>query len=96
MGPVRPEDVRLYEPGMAAHMMDVLGHDFRCEPVLYLESRPMPHWPERRPLVSAMPMAYFCAQWKKEDEERLSRMLAAEAAGTLTLRDIMESDEYLR
>lgn len=93
---MKPDEVKLYEPGMAAHMMDVLGHDYRCEPVLYLGDRPMPSWPGRRSLVSALPLAFFRVQWQKDDEDRAMRASAAAFCGGLKLSDIMESDDYLK
>lgn len=93
---MKPDEVKLYEPGMAAHMMDVLGHDYRCEPVLYLGDRPMPKFPPWRALSMAMPMAFFRVQWQKDDEDRAMRASAAAFCGGLKLSDIMESDDYLK
>jgi hypothetical protein len=99
---VRPEDVPVWERGvtaeMAVHMMDLVGHDWRGDflPQQYLEGRAVPSWPERCPLVSAMPMAFFRVQWQKDDEDRAMRASAAAFCGGLHLADIMESAEYLR
>jgi hypothetical protein len=93
---VSPEDIQLYEPGLAAHMMDVAGHDYRCAPQPYLSGRPMPEWPAHRSLVGAIPMAIFAVQSQREDEARITAAWAASFCGGLRFDDIMESDRYLK
>jgi hypothetical protein len=93
---VAPEDVKLYEPGLAAHLMDVAGHEFRCAPQPYLSGRVMPDWPSHRPLVAGIPMAVFAVQSAKEDEVRVLGAWGASFCGALRLDDIMESDRYLK
>lgn len=93
---MKPDQVKLYEPGMAAHLMDVSGHDFRVEPQLYMAGRPMPTWPSHRPLVGAIPMAIFAVQSAKEDEARVLGAWGAQFCGGLVLSDIMESDQWLK
>lgn len=93
---MKPEDVKTYEPGLAAHLMDVIGHEFRCAPTVYVKDRPMPEWPGRRPLVAAMPMAYYAVQSSKEDEARVLGAWGAQFCGGLVLSDIMESDQWLK
>lgn len=93
---MKPEDVKTYEPGLAAHIMDVIGHEFRCAPVAYVKGRPMPEWPGRRPMVAALPMAFYGVQSQYEDQARVLGAWGASFCGGLRLEDIMESDDYLK
>lgn len=93
---MKPEDVKTYEPGLAAHLMDVIGHEFRCAPVAYVKGRPMPEWPSHRAIVGAIPMAVFAVQSADEDQQRLLSAWGASFCGGLRLEDIMESDRYLK
>lgn len=90
-----PDQVKPYEPGMAAHFMDVMGHDFRCSPVKYMDSRPMPNWPGRRPLVVGIPTAVFGVKLEAQEQARALKSWAASFCGGLRLDSVMETDTYL-
>lgn len=92
---MKPEDVKPYDPGMAAHMMDVIGHDFRCAPVKYIAGRPMPNWPGRRPLVVGIPTAVFAVQSEQQAQDRAMRAWGASFCGALRLGEVIETDRYL-
>lgn len=84
-----------YEPGLAAHIMGVVGHDYRCAARHYPESRPMPEWPGRVPLVSAIPMALCVVDYRLAAERKRLAALGASFCGGLVMSDVIESDQYL-
>lgn len=82
--------MRLYEPGMGAAMMDLLGHDYRCPPVGYAAGRAMPNWPGRRPLVAGIPMAVMAVELSQAAESNWLSLNAQAFCGALRLGDVME------
>lgn len=91
-----PEDVKTYEPGLAADFMLAIGHDYRVPAIVYLKGRPMPDWPNRKPLVTGIPSAVFGVQSQQEDEARIIGAWGASFCGGLAMSDLMESDRWLK
>lgn len=82
--------IRLYEPGMAAAMMDLIGHDYRCAVPSYAAGRAMPDWPARRPLVVGIPSAIMHVELERTAERQFLDLNAQAFCGGLKLGEVME------